>query len=169
MYYPLYGLSSELTVPEDIGDLDQVIEDLQEIINDNPGTPLADKLADAIASVETALEELNKEPPDNQAAVGNLEGAVGSICDAVLDEGLDAAQGTQLMDDLAGVAMQLAVDAIDAAIEQGGDPDEIDEAEMFLAEGDAHRALGVAGDCEAFKDAVSAYKDALAKAEGAVG
>ena len=146
-----------------------VTENLQEIINDNPGTPLADKLADALDSVETALEELDKEPPDNQAAVGNLEGAVGSICDAVLDEGFDAAQGTLLMDNLAGVARQLAVDAINAAIAMGGDPIEIGEAEMFLAEGDAFRALGVAGDCEAFKDAISAYKDALAKAEGAIG
>ncbi len=149
--------------------VEDVTGDLQEIINDNPGTPLANKLADASDSVETALEELNEEPPDNQAAVGNLEGAVGSICDAVLNEGFDAAQGAQIMDDLAGVAMQLAVDAFVAAIAQAGDPTEIDEAAMFLAEGNAHRALGVAGDCEAFKDAVNAYKDALAKAESAIG
>ncbi len=161
------SLESVPATPE--AQLDQVAGDLLEIINDDPGAPLADKLADALASVETSLEELDKEPRDNQAAVGNLEGAVGSICDAVLDEGFDAAQGAQLMDDLAGVAMQLAVDAFVAAIALGGDPDEIDEAAMFLAEGDALRALGVAGDCEAFKDAVNAYKDALAKAESAIG
>ncbi len=152
--------------------LDGVVSDpielLVALIDANPGTPLADKLEDALASVETALDELNKEPPDNQAAVGNMEGAVGSICDAVLDEGLDPDQGTELMDKLAGVARQLAVEAIDEAIAAGGDQDAIDEAEATLVVGDALRELGNSGVCEAFKDAVNAYKDALAKAEGAL-
>ena len=148
--------------------IEQLIVDLQAIVDANPGTPLADKLEDALASVETGLDELTKEPPDNQAAVGNMEGAVGSICDAVVEEGLDPVQGTQLMDKLAGIARQLAVEAIDEAIAAGGDQDAIDEAEVSLIVGDALRELGNAGVCEAFKDAVNFYKDALAKAEGAL-
>ncbi len=161
----LTNTSGIVAVPEQI---EQLIVDLQAIVDANAGTPLADKLEDALASVETGLDELNKEPPDNQAAVGNMEGAVGSICDAVVEEGLDPVQGTQLMDKLAGVARQLAVEAIDEAVAAGGDQDAIDEAEVSLIVGDALRELGNSGVCEAFKDAVNFYKDALAKAEGAL-
>ena len=66
------------------------------------------------------------------------------------------------MDQFAAIARQLAVDAIDQAIAQGGDSGEINDAQQALAEGDALRAS------EAFKDAVANYKDALAKAEGAL-
>ena len=41
-----------------------VIDDLQSIVDDNPGTPLADKIEDAAAKTQTALDELNKTPPD---------------------------------------------------------------------------------------------------------
>ncbi|WP_197993326.1 hypothetical protein [Gimesia aquarii] len=54
----------------------------------------------------------------------------------------------------------MADEAITTAVDLGGDPDEIDEALELLDEGDALRLLGE------FKDAVSAYKDVLAKAEG---
>jgi len=135
---------------------------LEQIVNDNPGTSLADKMEDVNSKVETALDELNKTPPDNQAAVGNIEGAVGDIQAAVESGDLDAATGTDLMDQLAGIAKQLAVDAIDAAIATpGSDPVEVADAQQFLADGDALRTDGK------FKDAVNKYKDALAKAESA--
>jgi len=143
--------------------VEDVSEDLEDIINANPGTPLADKLEDANALVETALFELNKTPPDNQAAMGNIEGAVNDIQAAVDAGDLDAATGAQLMDDLAGIARQIAVDAIDTAIATpGSDPVAIVDAQQFLADGDALRAASQ------FKDAVAKYKDALAKAESAL-
>ena len=144
-----------------------VIDELQAIIDANSGTPLADKVEDAVASLETALEELNKEPPDNQAAVGNVEGAAGSLCDAVTDEGLDPDEGNDLMDTLAGVARQLTDTAIEEAIDAGGDAIEIAFAEGFLAEGDDLRDQGF-DDCVKFKDAINKYKDALVTAEGAL-
>ena len=52
---------------------------LQNIIDTAPGTPLADKVEDALQAVETALAELAGTPPDKQAAVGNLEGAAGDL------------------------------------------------------------------------------------------
>ncbi len=64
--------------------------------------------------------------------------------------------------------MQLAVDAIDEAIAMGGDAGEIQEAMDFLAAADSLRELAAAGMCELFKVAIGAYKDALAKAEGAL-
>ncbi len=135
------------------------IAELQEIVDNNPGTPLADKLDDAIAHLIVALQELNKTPPDNRAAVGNIEGAVGDLEAAVNDGLLDPVEGAQCMDQLAGIARQLAVNALDEAIARAGDVTVIADAQQFLADGDALRASG------AFKDAVNKYKDALAKAE----
>ncbi len=139
------------------------IDVLQDIVADPSTDPeLAEEVEDVIPSLQTALVELNKTPPDNQAAVGNIEGAVGDL-EATI--GLDPAQDpvlTDLMNQLAGVAQQLAVDAIAEAIAQGGDSGEISDAQVSLMEGDALRAS------EAFKDAVNKYKDALAKAESAI-
>ena len=142
--------------------IENVIDGLQDIVNSNSGTPLADKVEDALANALTALNELTKTPPDNQAAMAALEGAVGDL-EASL--GLNGpavdAQLTDLMGQLAGAAKVLAQDAIDAAIAGGGDPDTIVDAQQFLADGDADRAAGQ------FKDAVAKYKDAKAKAESA--
>ena len=69
---------------------------LQDIVENNPGTPLADKVGNAAASLQTAAEELDKTPPDGQAAVGNIEGAVGDVQAAVDDGLLDATQGSQI-------------------------------------------------------------------------
>ncbi len=106
-------------------------------------------------------EELNKIPPDNQAAVGNIEGAVGDLEAAVKDDILTKSEGKKLMDKLACIAKQLAEDAIDQAVANSGDPDKISEAETSRDDGDEFRASGD------FKDAVNKYKDALAKAESA--
>lgn len=137
--------------------IEQVGEALYDIVDSHPGTPLADKIEDALYKLLTALEEFDKS--DNQAAVGNIEGAVGDLEAAVKDGLLDAEQGTQLLDDLAGIARELAENALGQAIAQGGDPDDIADAELSLVAGDEFWAVG------AYKDAVNKYKDALAKAE----
>ncbi len=153
-----YELSkAELTPQEQI---EGVIDKLQNIVDSD--TPAAGKAADAIAKLQTALDGLNKTPPDNQAALGNIEGAVGDLEAA---SGLDSAQDdptlTDCMDQLAGIAQQLAADAIEQAIARGGDSIIVAEAQQFLFDGDDLRASG------ALKDAVARYKDALAAAEGA--
>ena len=138
------------------------IDVLEAFIQTNPGTPLADKLDDAVAKLKTAQVELAKTPPDNQAAMGNLEGAVGDLESAVQDGLLTPGQGTRIMDALTEVARQLAVGALLVATAQGGDPSDISDAQQSLANGDVLRAAG------AFKAAVAQYKDALSKAEGAL-
>ena len=65
------------------------------------------------------------------------------------------------MDRIAGVARQLAKDAIDCAIDEGGDSELINKARQFLADGDMHR------DMEAFEVAVENYERALGEAQGA--
>jgi len=94
--------------------MEDLITSLEDIVLDNPDTPLADKVEDALAKAQTALDELTKAPPDNQAAVGNIEGAVGDLEAAVSDGLLDPMQGTQLMDEFTRIARQLAVNALEA-------------------------------------------------------
>lgn len=141
----------------------QTAADILDLIAADPeNEDLADKLEDVLSELMDALVELEKTPPDNQAALGKIEGAVGDLEAAIEDELVDAVVGFDLMDQLTGVAREIADNAITTAINLGGDADEIDEALESLDEGDALRLLGE------FKDAVSAYKDALAKAEGAL-
>ena len=131
------------------------------IVAENPGTPMADKLEGVIANVGTAFAERSKTPPDNQAALGKIEGAVGDLEAAVNDDLLDSDLGAQLMNELAVFARQIAVNALNEAMAGDPDPDVIADAQQYLVDGDVLRALG------AFKDAVNKYKDALAKAESA--
>jgi len=139
-----------------------ISDQLQDIVGENPGTPFADKIEDAQAKVETDFEELTKTPPDNQAGVGNIEGAVGDLEAAVNDGLLDPEEGIQFMDRLAAIARRLAADALDQAIAQKGNTDIIADAQEALDEADSLRASG------AFKDAVNKYKDAMAKAESVI-
>jgi hypothetical protein len=137
------------------------IEVAQGIIDANPDTALAEELTVFIAKLQTAIEELDKIPPNDLAAVRNIEKAVADLEAAVAAGLLDPAQGTQLMDELAGVARQLATKALDEAIAQGGNPDKINEGEQARTEGDTLRAL------RAFASAVDKYKDAIRIAERA--
>ena len=58
----------------------EISDDLREIIDDPLSAPeLAERLEDANIKLETAFDELAKDPPDNQAAVGNIQGAVGNL------------------------------------------------------------------------------------------
>ncbi len=138
--------------------VEATIAEIREIVD--PGTQLADKLEDVIAKLEAAFADFFKTPPDNQAALGRIEGAVGDL-EAAANDGLDSDEGAQLMDELAGIARQMAVNARNEAMARAGDPSAIADAQQYLDDGDALRAS------DAFKDAIAKYKDALAKAEGA--
>lgn len=84
-----------------------VIVKLRGIVDDNPGSPVADKVEDAAAKANTALGELEKTPRDNQAAAGNIEGAIGDLEAAVADGLLDPGNGNRLIDQLASIIRQL--------------------------------------------------------------
>jgi len=139
--------------------IETVRDDLQDLIDADPGSPLADKLEDARDKLNSALSKLDAN--DVQGALGDIEGAVGDIQAAVDDGLLDAVTGNQFMDGLAGAARSLAVEAIDDAIARNGDPSKISDAQTALADGDVDRANLM------FKDAVANYKDAVSQAEGA--
>ena len=118
-------------------------------------------MGQALEKTETAYEELIKSPPDYQAVIGNLEGAVGDFEAAVKDDLLDPNIGTEIMDLYAEIAYQIATNAINEAIANTGDQDEILDALSYLDEANSLREQGK------FKDALNKYKDALAKAESA--
>lgn len=136
-------------------------DELYRIIEDNPDRPLADKIEDALAKVQAALDELTKNPPDNQAAVGNIEGAVGDLEAAVKDGLLDPVQGEQLMDQLARITRALATCVLLCEAVDCNEP-EIDEAWQYLTKGDSLRDSGM------LKDSINKYKDSLSKAESAL-
>ena len=140
----------------------EVPQGLQALVENNPGTPMADKLDDAIEYLDKAFEEFGKLPADYQAALGQLEGAVGLLQSAIDDDLLDSDLGTQLMDEIAGVAREFAERALGDARRRRAEPDVIAEAQEYSDEGDMLRGAGL------FKDAINKYKDALAKAESAV-
>jgi large repetitive protein len=136
-------------------------DELEELVNANPGTPFADKVEDALAKVEAALQKLNQTPPDRQGALGELEGAVGELESAVKDGLLAAPTGTEMMQRICRSAQKVVEDAIADALARNGNPGKISEARQALAQGNTRLASG------RFKDAIARYKDAVSKAEGA--
>src|SRR5688572_3114016 len=93
---------------------------LNSMLGANPSPQLKDKLEDVAAKVKTADAELAKTPPDNQAALGAMEGAVGDLEAAVKDGVLDSATGTELMGSLTTAARELAGRAIEQAAARSG-------------------------------------------------
>ena len=134
--------------------------ELSEILNANQGTALGDNIEDVINNMSQFSSKM--EAGDKQGAVGAIEGAVGGL-QAAVDAGLlDAVEGKRLMNNLVEIARQLAVDAINYAMNSGGDSGAINNAQQHLADADALRAS------EGFTDAASQYRNALATGESAV-
>lgn len=149
-------------------EIDRALFELEDTIHRSCDPDLADKAEDAMAKLESAGQELAKQQPDDQAAAGNLEGAIGDLEAAVRDKCFDPATGIGVMDDLAAISRQLATRSLDAGFSYGGERDEMRQARNELARGDALRAAGRRGRLDAFKQAAAKYKDALSKAQGAI-
>ena len=133
--------------------VENIEDSLQVVIDANPGSPVADKVGDALAKIQSALTKIAATPPDNQGAMGDLEAAV--------SEGLDPVEGASLMDQTVGIGRVVAETAIADAIARGGDAGKISDAQQSFNEGDTLRASG------AYKDAVAKYGSAVSNAEGA--
>lgn len=149
-------------------EIDRALVELEDTMHRTCDPDLADKAEDAIAKLESAGQELAKQQPDDQAAAGHLEGAIGDLEAAVKDKCFDPATGIGVMDDLAAISRQLATRALDATFSYGGKRDELRQARNELARGDALRAAGRRGRLDDFKQAAAKYKDALSKAQGAI-
>ena len=147
--------------PRQAGQLERIAREIERRMARSPGTPLADKLEDALAKVNAAGEKLRQARPDRQGALGELEGAVGDLDAAASAAGQPRGAGVDLMDRIAGVARELAENAIRDALASRRNSSKIAEARAAFARGDARRRA------RGFKDALAAYKDASSKAEGA--
>jgi len=118
------------------------------------------KLNDARTNATEAWANLSLTPPDGSSAIQKLREAASKVADAVT-LGFDPVRGQELMDEAAGIAQQLATEAIDAAIARGGNSSTILSAQTILMLGDTAR-LG--GD---FDQAIQDYRDALDRANQA--
>ena len=154
----------EMFISDPAESAQDVIDELNDLLTDPGSSPdLVDKIEDVRNKVQTALDELNKMPPDNQAVAGNIEGAVGDLEATIKDGLLESTEGEELINQLLDLVRVLAADAIDVANNTpGSDADKIAEANTAFTDGDNLRASGD------FKDAAAQYKDAIASAEGAL-
>lgn len=94
--------------------LQDLVDELQYIVTNKPGTAAADKIEDVVAKVVSAQNELKKTPPDKSAALGNLAGAKGDLQAAIKDKLLNSTQGNQFLNE---------IKAIEAIIKTGGQVD----------------------------------------------
>jgi hypothetical protein len=140
--------------------LEAIVDDIEAMLA-SAGQRLREKLETVLDELEQALQRLAGRQANRTAAAGDVELAVGEVQAAINQGLLGAAPGNSLLDRLARAMRLLAVDAIEEAKAREGNATEIDEAEKDLSKGDARRLAA------RFTNAVSSYKDAIAKAEGA--
>jgi len=134
-----------------------------QLVNQNPGTPLADKVEDALASIENGFAELALSPPDREQAVAYFESASGDLQAAVKDGLLPAGYGNGLLNRIAGLSRHQTTSAIGDNACFGKNKPKLVEAKAYLAQGDTHRAAG------RYKDANSKYRVAIAAAKATDG
>jgi hypothetical protein len=91
--------------------MQDLVDELQYIVTNKPGTELADKIEDVTAKVVSAQNELKKMPPDKSAALGNLSGAKSDLQAAIKDNVLNLITGNQFLNE---------IKAVEAIIKAGG-------------------------------------------------
>jgi hypothetical protein len=155
--------SFSLTIRGPYEELGLVVDDLEGLIASRLSQGLRSaRLEDALTKVEGAREELARTPPDRTAALGQLEGVVGNLEEAVSDGELSPFGYDIIVRVLISHAARLAADqAIAEAKARGGNAEVIAEAEAALAKGDQKRAA------REFTDAVAQYRKACKTATGA--
>ena len=133
------------------GDLLQIAAELQEIA-DSSSTPVSDELEKVIKEIDKAVDELTATPIDFEKAISKIKKAFEHLQHAE-DEGMSSATADDYRERLAEISRQIAVDAINAAVVAGGDPDKIEDARANLADADDKFASSD------YKGAVDKYED----------
>lgn len=156
--FDLATLESDPTPEEAIDNTSDALTDIMESADSNRTERVAQRAIDAL---DIALTAISNEPPLYRDAVRSIAKAA-RLINKLLDEGgIDEAEATALLVELADAARGLAIDAINAAIERGGSANRIDTAQQFVL-------LGIdqleAGDYEA---AIESFKVAARKAQNA--
>jgi predicted extracellular nuclease len=140
--------------------IEAIVDDIEAMLA-SANQRLREKLETVLDELEQALQRLAGPQANRTGAAGDVEVAVGEVQAAIRQGLVGAAPGNALLDRLARAVRLLAVDAIEEAKAREGNATEIDEAEKDLSKGDARRLAA------RFTNAVSSYRDAIAKAEGA--
>jgi hypothetical protein len=91
--------------------MQDLVDELQYIVTNKPGTAVADKVEDVVDKVVSAQNELKKMPPDKSAALGNLSSAKSDLQAAINDKLLTTTPGNQFKNEIT---------AIEAIINTGG-------------------------------------------------
>jgi hypothetical protein len=136
---------------------------VEEIVDQNAGTALADKVEDALASLESAFAALRGPGEERSKAAGYFETAMGDLEAAVKDHLLDGGYGHGLLNRIAGVARHQAISAAADNACTALTPSKLTEAATYLALGDSLRAS------RRYKDAAAAYKMSVVLAQDARG
>ena len=133
---------------------------VEQLVDQNPGTPLADKVEDALASLEDGFAALAAPRRDREQAVNHFVGASGDLEAAVKDRVLAAGYGNGLLNRIAGVARHQATSGSACPARSSA---RLAEWKSSVVRGDRFRAAG------RYKDACDAYKSSVALAREAFG
>jgi len=107
--------------------LQSLIDELQDIVDNNPRTELADELDDIVSELQEAKNELTGSPPDNEEAVDEIQDAIEDIEELIDDGLLDATQGSKLVDLLEAAEDHLSVVDIDEENDDDNEGDDDDD------------------------------------------
>jgi len=80
--------------------LQDLIDELQYIVDMNPGTTAASKLGDAVKKLQAAIIEINKPVQSNTVISGILNGAIGDIQIAIATRLIDVRAGVQFISEI---------------------------------------------------------------------
>jgi len=89
--------------------LQDLIDELQYIIDMNPGTTAASKLGDAVKKLHAAKADVNKPAPNNTAISGILNGAIGDIQIVIATRLIDVRAGVQFIREIATIQPTLLI------------------------------------------------------------
>lgn len=142
--------------------LQDIIDDLQAILGNDPGQPWGTSITSARAKLVNAQTELGQPTPDMVVVFSELVLGTTELEGAIDNYGFDAGAGHELGDRISEVSHPWAVDEVDAAIAQSGDPVLIALAQQALADSDTEQARGE------WKLCAAAHKVAVEKAQESV-
>jgi hypothetical protein len=103
---PVDPLPDPLTLTPAV-QLDEIADDLYELIEKSPGTRRADRIQQVLDKVESARARLEKTPPDNQGAVGDIKNAVQKLDSALVEGVISLVEHTDFTGRLKAVSLLL--------------------------------------------------------------
>ena len=136
---------------------------VQQLALQNPNTPLAEIVEDALFALENGFGALAASPPDRVIALAHFEDGAGDLTTAISGGLLASGYGNGLLSRIAGVSRFQALGAAADNACQAQYPTRLTDSHNLLAAGDVRRA-GLQ-----YTDAVALYGDAVAAAQAAHG